>query len=71
MLGKVAPLTVGCIEFDVHDADALQAGHFESEILAHAANLSVEPLCEDDAKAAAADFFHHTRTGDRVENGDA
>ena len=71
MLGQVAPLAVGCIEFDVHDAYALQAGNFKTKILAHAANLSVETLCKDDAKATAPNFFNHTRTCNGIENRNA
>ncbi len=32
------------LEADVHDADALELGHLEAEMLAHAADLAVQPL---------------------------
>ena len=68
-LGEIAPLACWGVELDVHDADALQTRHLKLEVFAHAANLSVEALREDDAKRAASDFLYYTRTRDGVENG--
>ncbi len=60
-----------CIQYNIHDADALQTGNTKAKVFAHAANLSVEALCEDDAKGVLSDLFNETGARNRIENGNA
>ena len=56
-------------EGNVHDAGALQAHHFVPKELAHAADLPVEALGEDDLKGRFADLVHPAFFGDRSQDG--
>lgn len=54
---------------DVHDADAFEAHHAVVEEFAHAADLPVESLREDDSELVAIDFLDHAFFGYGIEDG--
>ncbi|OEG06286.1 hypothetical protein BFG06_19090 [Aeromonas caviae] len=70
VVGEIAPLPHRQpLEADVHDADALELGHLEAEVLAHAADLAVETLHQGDAKHEGRLSLHLALLGDGAEDG--
>ena len=53
-------------ERNVHDPDSLQRAHAVVERLAHAADLAVQALCEDDPEREFIDLLYGAGTGDRI-----
>ena len=70
--GEVAPLTCGEVsELDVHDAYAFEADGGVAKVFAHASDLAVEALGEDDAEVVAVDLLDEATLGDCVEDGNS
>lgn len=68
-LRQIAPLSdLQLAELDIDDAHALQTPHLVAEHLAHAADLPVQSLGEDDAEHVLADASYLAGLGGGIEN---
>ena len=68
-LGEIAPFAdAQPVQADIHDANPLELEDLIAQRLAHAANLAIEPLRQDDAEHIGGNLLDAARLGDGIQN---